>query len=115
MAPGATSKTRLVPPPLRITPGAAEASIVTFREIRSSLFRVIVWPARAGAKVIGVPCEALAIACRSEPGPLSAVLVTMSGWLSTAPMSIAAPSTRASPLWSVDGRLAVMVGTPSLL
>ncbi len=43
------------PATARINPGAAEASIVTFREIKSSLLKVIVRPARDEAKEIGVP------------------------------------------------------------
>ena len=66
--------------------------------------------------MIGVPWVALAIAWRSEPGPLSAVLVTTSGWLSNGSDVDRRARDPRSPRWSVAGRLpAVMAGTPSLL
>ncbi len=49
--------------------------------------RVMVWPARLDAKVIGSSLSSSATAARSEPGPLSLVLLTKYGWLWKEPMS----------------------------
>ena len=68
------------------------------------------------AKVIGVPWEALAIAWRSEPGPLSAVLVTTSGLaLDSADVDCRARDPRQPALVGCRQAASRDTGTPSLL
>jgi hypothetical protein len=76
-APLLTTSTRSVLLPLIVSPGAAAPSIVTFLPIVSALRLVIVWPSSAGAKVIVPPVQTVLSAWRNDPGPLSAVLVTV--------------------------------------
>ena len=103
--PGPTSSTRNASPAERVSPEARfEASRTRGFSIASgALVRVMVPPSRVSEKLMVVPAAALAMVSRSEPGPESAWVVTWAGgvWISTAPMSIAPPTTRAKPRWSV--------------
>jgi hypothetical protein len=76
-----TSKTRTAPPPLIASPGAAAPSMLTFLPRVSGVRLVMVWPARSGAKPISPPTQTLPSALRSEPGPLSAAVVTVTSLL----------------------------------
>src|SRR5262245_38111825 len=76
---GATSNTRELPPPLTFSRPAPRPRIVTSLVMFSSpLVSVIVWKSSCGSKAIVVLFLARAISARSEPGPLSLVLVTVS-------------------------------------
>jgi len=75
---GATTKTPLVPPPLRVRAPAPGPRIVRSLAIESGPpVRVIVEPRKAGAKLIVPPAPESAIAWRSEPAPASAAEVTV--------------------------------------
>ena len=78
--PDSTKKTRLVFAPLMVSPGAAAPSMLMLALMAGNgvAGTVMVCPARPAAKAI-VPPAALAsvIACRSDPAPLSAVVVTV--------------------------------------
>ena len=83
---------------------APEPSRVRSEAIFSSLVSWIVEPASDGGE--GDPGAAVssAMACRSDPGPASAVVVTTNSEpYSTAPRSTALPVCRTSPPWSVAG------------
>ena len=65
--------------PSIVMPTVGEPTIVSALSIRKSVpVSVTVCPAMAAAKSITSPLAASAIACRSEPGPASFVLVTVS-------------------------------------
>ena len=76
---GATVMTPVTPPPLMIRPGAAEPSIVMSFWMTRGLDDVIVMPPsrrQQGKRDGPAVSMSSAMASRSEPGPLSAVLVT---------------------------------------
>ena len=80
----ATVRMRLAPPPLSVSPPAsAVASTVTpvvSAVVRDPLVSVMVWPDSPAAKsTVSAPAAAPASAraCRSEPAPESAVVVTV--------------------------------------
>src|SRR5512141_942745 len=60
-----------------VSPGAPAPSTVTLFAIVSALRFVIVLPARPGANWMDPPAHTLERALRSEPGPLSAAVVTV--------------------------------------
>ena len=78
VTPPSTWNTRLAPPPLTVSLLAPSPSIVTFTPIVSGPeFSVIVSPLRLLAKLIVSPLEAVVMAARSEPGPLSWLFMTV--------------------------------------
>ena len=121
-----TVKMRFVPgPPLMVTPLAMLPALMCTSLPMTISLPSMMEPVNPGAKVmVSMPgsMAAPSIACRSEPGPLSAVVVTTGGAeRSTAPISARAlplPSPScglAKPRWSVVAVLpaaASMAGLP---
>ena len=80
-----TVTNRVVWPPVRVTAVAnAEPSMVRFLSRVNWLLNTMVCPASAGAKVMVPLAQRSTIAWRSEPAPLSAVVVTVIAAVQTA-------------------------------
>ena len=90
-------KIRVVLPPLTVMPCPA-ASRVTAWSSKIWLLRVMVWLLSAASKSMTPPGVASSTACRSEPAPVSLVLVTVvwaAAPVGSAHSAVAASSRRA--------------------